>query len=182
MMALIPLEIATIIDKIYRFGHTELLPSASTPIDKFDSELSESFPGHILINITEFDYGLCYRYVITLSSNPALATLDETILRKMLKPGMDVERAYLSLSAVAPYALIHFTRHHLKDDGSLVCERYEEPPTPSLQEALDTLINFLRARSIRRLDPALASTVVADVKTELQDPGEATVADCLFYG
>lgn len=177
----LPTEIENAITSVDRRHDAGVLPDADTPTDKYDVLMKRSFSDCQVVNITEFDYGRSYRYLIVMSRDPDAAALDRSRLALAVRRAGAVLMMKLAISCLADYYLVGFSRYEWTRGE--VTERVDAVPVDA-QEALlhERLTVLLAAQGLKELAPTIAASAVPDVHTELCDVGEATVADCLFFG
>lgn len=180
-MVEIPKDIEEVITRVDRLHDRSLLPRTDAPMDKYDGFLKQIFPKYQIRNITEFDYGRSYRYLIALSNDPDAAALDIKRIANAVDRNGLVETVNLAISVLANYFLAHFDRY-VRKAGKLERLRSDEATTSEQRRVLQDLVEGLGKSGVRRLDPAVAALAVPDVETDLCEKGEATVADCLFFG
>lgn len=177
----LPKDIEDVLSKIDRDSDYTLLPRYDAAIDKYDHELKEVLREWQVRNDTEFDYGRSYQYTVALCDDPDAGAADQSRLCSAVKKAVEVDTMFVAISAVAPYVHFRFVRYTWEDNQ--LFEEWTQTPKSSVQEeAMTRVMNMLVKHGIRPIDSVLASTPVPDVETDLCDKGDATVADCLFYG
>lgn len=186
--ASIPNDIKEIIDRIpspSEFNSQSSswigLPKANDSKTKYDRLLQEAFPDFQIVNITEFDYGRSFRYAIALSNDPNAAELDREKLAFIVERERNLDQLLVAISAISDYIDVEFIRYSWQN-GEAMEERSLLPLNRLQNQTWEKLSGLLAARGFSRLEPKIAQTLVMDAGTELCDPGEATVADFLFYG
>jgi hypothetical protein len=180
-MTQIPPNIQSVIDQIDGHRNPALLPRTDADQTRYDGLMKDLFPEFSVANITEFDYGRSYRYTVGLSSEPDVTSLDARKILAAAKVRGPLFGIDVAISAIAPYALVRFNRY-LVVRGRLQKDAADRPFNDAQAQAAQRLLAALDALGIHRIDAAIAATSVAGVRTELTDPRDATVADCLFFG
>jgi hypothetical protein len=180
-MSDIPNQVDSVISEVYRRGNAALLPRTDTALDKYDNLLASLFPDFQIINITEFDYGASFRYLIVLSADPDAGKLNTVDLLRAAQRTSSVDRLDLAISAIAPFCLIEYVRNTYRN-GALEEQRSDNPFDAVQARATEKLLSQLGLLGICRLENAVGKIVVKDVQTDSCDLGDATVADCLFFG
>ncbi len=180
-MAEIPKEIEAVINCIDRQKDYALLPRTDAAKDKYDAVLKKLFPNYQVNNITEFDYGRSFRYDIYLTENKLAATYDKDIFAQAIQQEGKMERIWLAISAIAPYAYIQFVQHLWPSTKEIDHLSYE-PLSEKQNQALSAILKFLETEGIHRIEKAVALTIIPDIATDLHDKGTVRVQDCLFFG
>ena len=180
-MTTIPPEIESLITRVDRLGDKSLLPKAGASIHRYDAEIEALFPDGRVVNITEFDYGRAYRYQIVLSRDPDAANLDDDALSRALSRLKRIEVLNVALSVLAKYSLIRYLTY-TRQGGEIEETWTDAPVTAGQREAANRVLGWLSENRFQLVSNDVASCVVENVATELCDEGDATVADCLFFG
>jgi len=174
----IPADIELVIDTIDRKHILESVPNSKAPIDRYDNLLRSLFPEFQIVNITEFDYGRSYRYLVTLSENVNAGALDDAVFLREVELSGSIDQVTLAISAIAPYFLLSF----IHSSAGKIKQRSENPSNVAQDSAGKLISAALNDLGLKRLAEEVSTQIVSDVSTELCELGEATVADCLFYG
>lgn len=177
----IPPAILAIIDRIDRAGDLTLLPGADTPTERYDDLMRDLFPGYQLRNLTDFQHGRAWQYLIGLTDHPDAVSLDRVRHSQLVHTLGGLDSVFVDISAIAPYVRFRFVRYQFAGDTAQA--RWSDTPQGADQHVVSTRIMLrLADEGFVRLSPGVADICVPDVQTELCDVGEATVGSCLFYG
>jgi len=155
-------------------------PSTNTPIEKYDSDLANLFPNYSIVNITEFDYGRSYRYLIFLKPGIHSAILNEKKLQAVVVNEKQLDGISLAVSAVSPYLLLELIQYRVTNESRVISEWRDEPISAEQASASEKILSFYKKLGYTKLTSQVAELKVPGEKTELQD--EPTVADFLFFG
>ncbi len=178
---LIPQDIQQVINNLDREKMYEYLPKSNSSINKYDDVINQLFKDSTIINITEFEYGRSYRYLIYSVKNDKLTALDSSILSGIVADYDKVECIKLAISAVSNYLLIEFSTYSL-DNEDLVEIKNPIPISSFQVNVLNAIEGKFSKLSYKVLSPEISSLVIPDISTELCDVGETTIGNSLFFG
>lgn len=119
--------------------------------------------------------------MLIFSSDPNAAAFDKHKLSQAVHKSRLLDNMHLAISVVAPYVLISYIRYTLSS-SDLDRQQSDLAFSEAQQLAGEKLVRMLVKLGLRALEHSVANLCVPDVETDLRDLGEATVADCLFFG
>ena len=176
---LIPKEIKTLIDHIYRSTDPLFVKSRLVYSDRWLTYLKSIAGGFVIVDETDFNYGRAYRHDLWLTKDVRASVHSREIQDRMVSELGRVESVSLSVSVLVPYFMLHFQTCEATSDGTL--QRFGLYPESEAQGLIsDQIDHDMCALGYVRLIPEVAKIVVPDIETELAERGTVTVEYCVM--